>query len=90
MTERDLFEQLIPRIAEMIIEVRKLSTEEFQSWKQETIDTVPDRAKPFMGKIFVVVENNLQGRLTQRVNTSTLDRGPRRYRGNYYKTNLYW
>lgn len=60
MTERDLFEQLIPQIAEMIIEVRKLSTEEFQSWKQETIDAVPDRAKPFMGKIFVVVENSIE------------------------------
>lgn len=60
MTERDLFEQLIPQIAEMIIEVRKLSVEEFQSWKQETIDAVPDRAKPFMGKIFVVVENSTE------------------------------
>lgn len=59
MTERDLFEQLIPQIAELVIEARKLSIEEFQSWKREMMEATPDRAKSFIGKIFVVIEDNL-------------------------------
>ena len=59
MTERDLFEQLIPQIAELIIEVRKLSVEEFQSWKREMMEATPDCAKAFISKIFVVIEDNL-------------------------------
>lgn len=59
MTERDLFEQLIPQIAELIIEARKLSVEEFHSWKREMMEATPDRAKAFISKIFVVIENNL-------------------------------
>ena len=59
MTERELFEQLIPQIAELIMEARKLSLEEFQSWKREMMEATPDRAKAFISKIFVVIEDNL-------------------------------
>lgn len=59
MTEREIFIQAIPQIAEIIVEARKLTVEEFQEWHDEVMQEVPDKAKPFIEKIFVVVANNL-------------------------------
>ena len=59
MTERSVFIQAIPQIAEMIVEARKMTVEEFQEWHDEVMREVPDKAKPFIEKIFVVVANNL-------------------------------
>lgn len=59
MTERELYEHIIPQVAEMTVEARKLSSDEFQTWKRETIEAAPDIAKPFICKLFVVIENNL-------------------------------
>ena len=33
MTERDVFVQAVPQIAEMVVEARKLTDEEFAQWK---------------------------------------------------------
>lgn len=43
----------------MTVEARKLTGEEFQEWYDEVMQEVPDKAKPFIEKIFVVVANNL-------------------------------
>lgn len=59
MTERSVFIQAIPQIAEMIVEARKLTVGEFQEWHDEVMQEVPDKAKPFIEKIFIVVANNL-------------------------------
>lgn len=59
MSERSLFIQVIPQIAEMIVEARKITVEEFQKWHDEVMQTTPDKAKPFIEKIFIVVKNNL-------------------------------
>lgn len=59
MTERNIFVQTIPQIAYMVVEARKLTVEEFQEWHDEVMKSVPDKAKPFIEKVFVVVENNL-------------------------------
>lgn len=59
MTERSVFIQAIPQIAEMVVEARKLTAEEFQEWHDEVMKSVPDKAKPFIEKLFIVVANNL-------------------------------
>ncbi len=59
MTERNIFVQAIPQIAYMVVEARKLTVGEFQEWHDEVMKSVPDKAKPFIEKVFVVVENNL-------------------------------
>lgn len=59
MTERDVFVRAIPQIAYMVVEARKLTVGEFQEWYDETMQSVPDKAKPFIKKIFIVVANNL-------------------------------
>ena len=59
MTERDIFVHAIPQIAEMVVEARKLTGEEFQEWHDEVMKSVPDKAKPFIKRVFIVVANNL-------------------------------
>lgn len=59
MTERDVFMQNIPVIAEMIVEARKLTAGEFEAWREETMEQTPEKAKPFVQKIFVTITNNL-------------------------------
>lgn len=59
MTERELFIQSIPQIAEMIVECRKLSEDEFQQWKSEVVREARDGAKSFIKKVIMVIEDNL-------------------------------
>ena len=51
--------QAVPQIAEMVVEARKLTGEEFQEWHDEVMKSVPDKAKPFIEKVFMVVADNL-------------------------------
>lgn len=66
MTERELFEQLIPQIAEIIVEARKLSKEQYNKWKQEVLDEVNVNGKPsgFIKKVFIVIESHLKEGVT--------------------------
>lgn len=33
MTERELFYKMLPEIAEMVVECRKMSVDEYEDWK---------------------------------------------------------
>lgn len=59
MTERQLFEQCIPQIAEIIMEARKMTAEEYYEWKAETICNMNGKLTEFMKKIFLVIEEYL-------------------------------
>ena len=59
MTERDLFIQSIPQIAEMIIRCRGLTTEEFEEFKMEVLEETNEDARSFMKNILRVIEENL-------------------------------
>lgn len=59
MTERQLFEQRIPQIAEIIIEARKMTAKEYYEWKAETIRNMNGKLTEFMKKIFLVIEEYL-------------------------------
>ena len=59
MTERDVFVQAIPQIAEMVVEARKLTDEEFAQWKSGVLQDTPERIRPFIEKIYVVIEESL-------------------------------
>lgn len=59
MSERELFEENIPMIAEIIIELRKLSAEEYRLWKAEVLANTPASVKGFIKKIFVVIDKYL-------------------------------
>lgn len=59
MTERELFESCIPQIAEMITICRGLPAEEFERWKRDVMGETKDSVKPFIQKIFRVIEKNI-------------------------------
>ena len=59
MTERDLYEQNIPLIAEMVIECRKMTAKEYADIKKDILEKAQNAARPFMRKIFMVIEKLL-------------------------------
>lgn len=47
MTEREMFDIAVPKIAEMVVEARKLTDEEFAQWKSGVYYTYfPHRRPP--------------------------------------------
>lgn len=59
MSERELFEENIPKIAELIIELRKFSAKEYLLWKTGVITNTPESVKGFIEKIFIVIDKYL-------------------------------
>lgn len=59
MSERDLFIQCIPMIAQIIVECRKMDKQQYEEWKKEWIETIADETKEFAGKVFIVIDEML-------------------------------
>ena len=53
MTEREMFDVAVPKIAEMVVEARKLTDEEFAQWKSGVLQDTPERIRPFIEKNFM-------------------------------------
>lgn len=62
MTERELFEQSIPMIAEMIVIVSGLTDEEYQEWLDEVEAAIlkSPRARRFAFKVLCIVDKYRQ------------------------------
>ena len=60
MTERELFIESIPMIAEIVVECRKMSSERYAEIKEEILQSAPEVTRSFMKKVFTVVESQLQ------------------------------
>lgn len=60
MTERELYIQSIPVIAEMVMECRKMTSKEYADIKNDILEKASKTARPFMRKIFAVIELQLQ------------------------------
>ncbi len=56
MSERDVYIQCIPMIAEMIVLLREMSQREYEDWKQETMQATADKAKDFMRKVLSCID----------------------------------
>lgn len=59
MTERALFYKCIPQIAEMVVECRKMNMHEYEAFKLDVMESIPDEAAGFIGKVFAVIETEL-------------------------------
>ena len=59
MTELDLYLQCIPMIAEMVVRCQKLSVQQYEEWKRETMETAPESVKGFLVKVFIVISTEL-------------------------------
>lgn len=57
MTEYDLFVECIPMIAEIAARSRRLSREEYEGWKKETMEHCPEVIKGFMRKVMTVIDS---------------------------------
>ena len=60
MTELDLYLQHIPMIAEIVVRCRKLSAQQYEEWKRQTVEASPDAAKEFIIKVFTVISAELE------------------------------
>lgn len=59
MTERELFIESIPKIAEMVVECRKMTTKEYTDIKNDILEKTSKTARPFMSKVFLVIDKQL-------------------------------
>ena len=56
MSERDLYLMFLPQIAELIVDCQQMTQEDYEQWKQETRESIPDEAVDFMEKVFVITD----------------------------------
>lgn len=63
MTERDVFIQNIPKIAEMIIEIQKMTPEQYEGFKHDYFESVRNtmpKALEFTEKVLIMIDTYLQ------------------------------
>ncbi len=56
MTEQELYIHLIPHIAEIAVQCRRMDAEKYVAWKKEIITSTPDDVRDFMQKVMVVLD----------------------------------
>ena len=56
MTEQELYIKLIPEIAKIAEQRRKMDEEKYAAWKKEIITSTPDEVRNFIRKIMAVVD----------------------------------
>lgn len=56
MTEQELYIKLIPEIAKIAEQCRKMDEEKYAAWKKEIITGTPDEVRDFIRKVTVVVD----------------------------------
>ena len=61
MSEMDLVQKYISGITEMTKIYANMNCEEYQSCKAETLETIDEGAKPFMEKVFTLIESVIYG-----------------------------
>lgn len=60
MTEYELFVSCIPMIAEIIAECQRMPVQQYEEWKQKTLEAAPDQVRKLMEKVFIVIDSFVQ------------------------------
>ncbi len=60
MSEREFLAECVPMMVEMVVECRKMSQQEYEDWKREVMEAVPDKAKDFMRKVLICIDEVLR------------------------------
>ena len=60
MTEREIFIENIPQIAEIIVMIRGWNRQQYEEWKTDTLEHTPPRAVGFIQKVFIVIERYIE------------------------------
>ena len=56
MTERELFVESIPVVAEMAVTLRRTGWAGYAEWKEEAVASAPPSARGFVGRILTVLD----------------------------------
>lgn len=56
MTEREVFEENIPVVAEMAVYCKRMSKDQYEKFKTDALKSVHSESLEFMKKIFTVIE----------------------------------
>lgn len=60
MTVREFLGENVLLISEMVKECRKLNEKEYAEFKEHTINGTPELVRPFMRKVFLVIDEQLK------------------------------
>ena len=61
MTELEFFREIIPELAEIIIECRKLSTEEYREFRKNLLLNIPEEIMFFGCKVLLIIDELKDG-----------------------------
>ena len=56
MTERELYSSMRPRIEELASEVIKLTDQQYMKWREECLQTAPERIKVLVNNVLNVLD----------------------------------
>lgn len=60
MTVREFLGENVLLISEMVKECRQMDAKEYEEFKEQTINGTPEPVKAFMGKVFLVIDEQLK------------------------------
>ena len=56
MTERELYSSMRPQIEELASEVIKLTDQQYMEWREEWLQTVPERIKDLVNNVLTILD----------------------------------
>lgn len=59
MTERQLLEEHITELAEIVGEARKLTQQEYEDWKNSILDSATEKTRGFTEHVLLLIEQCL-------------------------------
>ena len=59
MTERQLLEEHITELAEIVGEARKLTQQEYEDWKNSILDSATEKIRGFTEHVLLLIEQYL-------------------------------
>lgn len=60
MTERQLIEDHIPELAEIVGETRKLTQQEYEDWRSSVLNSATEKTRGFTERVILLIEQYLQ------------------------------
>lgn len=60
MTERQLIEDHIPELSEIVGETRKLTQQEYEDWRSSVLNSATEKTRGFTERAILLIEQCLQ------------------------------
>lgn len=56
MSEKDVYHMFLLQIAELIMDCQQMTQEDYNSWKQETLESIPSEDIKVLEKVFMLTD----------------------------------